>query len=179
MTKTIFLVALSCLLFTGCGRADVDFSKPLDLKFTAIDGRQVDLSKMRGKVVLIDFWATWCPPCRVAGPDILKAYKKYHDQGFEVIGVSVDSDKQGLLDTVKQEGFPWPQYFDGKGIDNEIASKYDIEIFPTLWLIDKKGIRVGDNFFDLWATDGVVERTTSQATLEKVDAAIEKQLMAH
>ncbi len=80
--------------------AQVDQTKPLDLKFTAVDGRKVDLSELRGKVVLIDFWATWCPPCRLIAPDILATYKKYHSQGLEVIGVSVDSDKGALLDFV-------------------------------------------------------------------------------
>jgi len=178
MTKAIFLIAFFGLLLPVCSQADVDFGKPLDLKFTAIDGRQVDLSKLRGKVVLIDFWATWCPPCRHISPDIVDLYKKYHSQGLEVIGVSVDSDKQGLLDAVKNEGLVWPQYCDFKGADNEVAAKFDVQQFPTLFLLDKKGVLVNGNLVDLWLTDGVFEQTTSDATRAGIDAAIEKQLRA-
>ena len=67
---------------------------PLDLHFTAVDGSDVDLSKMRGKVVLIDFWATWCGPCRAELPNVVAAYKKLHDKGFEVVGISLDQDKR-------------------------------------------------------------------------------------
>jgi thiol-disulfide isomerase/thioredoxin len=178
MNKFIFAAVLFCFLPVSVAKADVDLSKPLDLKFTAVDGRQVDLAKMRGKVVLIDFWATWCPPCKVIAPDILAAYKKYHSEGFEVIGVSVDSDKQGLLDYVKKEGVPWPQYFDGNGIDNEITSRFGIEEFPTLWLIDKKGVVVTTNLRDLWTSDGTIHPVASDATIENFHAELEKLLKA-
>jgi len=176
MYKLLLPALLFCLLSLSLAKADVDFSKPIDLKFTALDGREVDLAKMRGKVVLIDFWATWCPPCRHIAPDIVDLYKKYHSQGLEIIGVSVDSDKQGLLDMVKKEGLVWPQYFDGKGADNELANKFGIEQFPTVWLLDKKGVRVSDNLVELWLMDGAFEQTTSDATRQRIDAAIEKQL---
>jgi thiol-disulfide isomerase/thioredoxin len=169
---------LLCFLPLSIARADVDLSKPLDLKFTAVDGGKVDLTKMRGKVVLIDFWATWCPPCRHIAPDIVALYKKYHGQGLDVIGVSVDSDRQGLLDVVQKEGLVWPQYFDGKGADNEVAAKFGIEMFPTLLLIDKKGMVVNKNLVDLWLTDGAFEQVTSDATHARIDAAIEQQLKA-
>ena len=97
-------------------------TKPLDLKFTAVDGTEVDLSKLRGKVVLVDFWATWCGPCMAEMPAVLAAYKKYHDKGFEIVGISLDQDKDSLLQVTKDKGMVWPQYFDGKGWGNEISS---------------------------------------------------------
>ena len=170
------LLGFTCL---GAARADTaDLSRPLDLKFTAIDGREVDLAKLRGKVVLIDFWATWCPPCRHIAPDIVGLYQKYHSQGLEVIGISVDSDKQGLLDMVKKEGLVWPQYCDFKGADNEVAAKFGIEQFPTVFLVNKQGVVVNRNLVDLWLTDGAFEQTTSAATKQRIDAAIEKELNA-
>ena len=117
-------------------------SKPLDIKYTAVDGRAVDLSKLRGKVVLVDFWATWCPPCREEVPSVVAAFKKYHDKGFEVIGVSLDQDKDALQSFVKEKDMAWPQYYDGKGWDNEISTRYGIDSIPAMWLLDKKGMLV-------------------------------------
>src|SRR5712671_1805109 len=113
--------------------------KPLDLKFTALDGAQIDFAKLRGKVVLVDFWATWCGPCRMEIPNVVSAYKKLHEKGFDIIGISLDSDKTKLLDYTKQAGMTWPQYFDGKVWDNKISSAYGIQGIPAMWLVDKKG----------------------------------------
>lgn len=119
--------------------------KPLDLKFTAVDGREVDLAKMRGKVVLIDFWAVWCGPCVAEMPNVLKAYEKLHPKGFEIIGISLDQDKAKLEAFVKDNGMAWPQYFDGKGWKNDISSKFGINSIPAMWLVDKKGMVVSTN----------------------------------
>jgi len=119
-----------------------DASKPLDLSFTSVDGAKIDLSKMRGKVVLVDFWATWCPPCREEVPNVVAAYKKFHDQGFEVVGVSLDKDKDALLAFTKENGMVWPQYFDGQGWNNSVSSKFGIDSIPAMWLVDKKGMVV-------------------------------------
>jgi thiol-disulfide isomerase/thioredoxin len=114
--------------------------KPIELQFTATDGTKVDLAKLRGKVVLVDFWATWCAPCMEEVPDVVKAYKEYHGQGLEIVGISLDQDKT-LVDAVtKADGMAWPQYFDGKMWDNEISSRYGITQIPTMWLVDKKGM---------------------------------------
>ncbi|QIF00874.1 TlpA disulfide reductase family protein [Roseimicrobium sp. ORNL1] len=119
--------------------------KPLDLKFTAVDGREVDLSKMRGKVVLVDFWAVWCGPCVAEIPNVLKTYEKLHPKGFEIVGISLDQDKSKLEAFVKEKGMSWPQYFDGKGWQNEISSKFGINSIPAMWLVDKKGMLVSTN----------------------------------
>lgn len=120
-------------------------TKPLELKFTAVDGREVDVSKLQGKVVLIDFWATWCGPCVAELPNVLKAYKELHPKGFEIVGISLDSDKAELEAFVKEKGMEWPQYFDGKGWQNEISSKYGINSIPAMWLLNKKGMVVSTN----------------------------------
>lgn len=120
-------------------------TKPLELKFTAVDGREVDVSKLQGKVVLVDFWATWCGPCVAELPNVLKAYKELHPKGFEIVGISLDSDKAELEGFVKAKGMEWPQYFDGKGWQNEISSKYGINSIPAMWLLNKKGMVVSTN----------------------------------
>jgi thiol-disulfide isomerase/thioredoxin len=111
----------------------------LEIAFTATDGTEVDLSKMAGKVVLVDFWATWCPPCVAEMPNVIAAYNKFHDKGFEVIGISLDQDKETLLSYTKENKMPWPQYFDGKGWSNEIAGQYGIRGIPATFLIGKDG----------------------------------------
>ena len=111
----------------------------MDLKFTAVDGRTVDLATLRGKVVLVDFWASWCQPCLLEIPRVVEAYHKFHDKGFEFVGISFDRDKTALRRTTGQKRMTWPQYFDGKVWQNDYALKYGIHSIPTMWLIDKKG----------------------------------------
>jgi peroxiredoxin len=134
---------LFLLLFCGCKQQPPGtalLGKPIDLQFKALDGRDVSLAAMRGKVVLIDFWATWCPPCVQEVPGIKALYEKFHSGGLEVIGISLDDKKEDLLSFVKQNKIEWPQYFDELGAENKIAKKFGIEELPTMWLIDKQGL---------------------------------------
>jgi thiol-disulfide isomerase/thioredoxin len=131
------VVVLALVPFTSY--AQVDQSKPLDLKYTALDGSTVDLSKLRGKVVLVDFWATWCPPCRGEVPNVVAAYQKYHDKGFDIVGVSLDQDKDALVSFTKEHGMVWPQYFDGQGWDNKVSKSFGIDSIPAMWLVGKDG----------------------------------------
>lgn len=117
----------------------------LEVAFTAVDGREVNLADMKGKVVLVDFWATWCVPCLKTMPGLKALYADYHDKGFEVIGISLDSDKDKLEGFLEREGIAWPQYFDGKGWDNELAARYGIESIPATFLIGPDGQIEGSN----------------------------------
>lgn len=105
-----------------------------------VDGKPLAIANHRGKVVLIDFWATWCPPCRAEIPNVVATYKKYHGQGFDVIGVSLDEDRQKLLSYIKDNNMTWPQFFDGQGWSNQLAVKYGIEAIPATYLLDGNGV---------------------------------------
>ncbi len=131
--------------------------KPLEMAFTAVDGRKVDLKDYRGKVVLIDFWATWCGPCIAELPNIKKVYADYHAKGFEIVGISLENARVAPTDTPEQvaskqaaamkvlneftakEGLSWPHYFDGAHWKNPFVKQYAITGIPAMFLLDQSG----------------------------------------
>jgi len=113
---------------------------PLEMSFTASDGRVVDVQKMKGKVVLIDYWASWCGPCMQALPEVIDIYKKYQPKGFEIVGINMDKQQGAMEQVVNRYKMPWPQYFDGKGWGNKFALEYNVTSIPSVWLVDKKGV---------------------------------------
>ena len=120
--------------------------KPIELQFTAVDGREVDLGQMRGKVVMVDFWGTHCGPCIAELPNVKAVYEKFHAQGFEVIGISCDTEKSDLEHFVERHEISWPQYFDGNQQDNnKFTIAFGISGIPHLFLVDKKGFLRFDN----------------------------------
>jgi thiol-disulfide isomerase/thioredoxin len=132
------------------GTKPYEVGKPLDIRFTALDGREVDLAKLKGKVVLVEFWSTTCGPCIAEMPMVKAAYEKLHDQGFEVVAISLDDKESAIRRFIKEKELPWPQHFDGKGWENLFAVRYGIFGIPTMWLVDKRGnLRDTNAGFDL------------------------------
>ncbi|MBV9274538.1 MAG: TlpA family protein disulfide reductase [Verrucomicrobia bacterium] len=112
----------------------------LDLQFVDSEGKQIDLKQFQGKVVLIDFWASWCPDCLRELPQVQQVYRDYSTKGFAVIGISLDKDRSAMDNFIAKKLIPWPQYFDGKGWKNDLVTKYSVHEIPELWLINKQGV---------------------------------------
>jgi len=113
--------------------------QPLELAFTAADGQSVDLARLRGKVVLLHFWASWSSPCQQTLPLVKSAHGRFHERGFEIIGVSLDAERPGFDQAVARHGLNWPQHYDGKVWANQIALKLGVTRLPALWLLDRQG----------------------------------------
>ncbi|MCG9130356.1 redoxin domain-containing protein [Candidatus Poribacteria bacterium] len=116
------------------GQVLPEFSPVVDL-----DGKPVSLADYRGKLVLLDFWATWCGPCITELPNIKEVYEKYHDKGFEIIGISLDTDEAALHTFIKENRLPWRQVFDGAGRETPLAQQYRVRSIPAQFLMDREG----------------------------------------
>lgn len=103
------------------------------------DGKLISLKAFKGKITLIDFWASWCGPCRAENPNVVKAYKKFHDKGFEILAVSLDNKKEKWIQAIQQDGLQWTHVSDLKGWESSINTLYGISSIPANYLLDAEG----------------------------------------
>ncbi len=118
----------------GIGKPANDFS------ITLLSGEKFVLSGQKGKVVLIDFWATWCKPCVEGTPHLKEFYKEFKEKGFEIVGISLDSKKEFVVNYILKEKLEWKIAYSGKGWMDDTARFYNVNLIPSYWLIDRKGI---------------------------------------
>ncbi len=119
----------------------------VDIKGTTPDGKELSLSQYagKGKIVLVDFWASWCGPCRKEMPNVVEAYKKFKDKGFEIVGVSLDDDKAAWEKGIKDLNITWLQVSDLKGWKTELGAAYAVNSIPHMVLLDKDGKIIAKN----------------------------------
>lgn len=143
--KKTFLVAF-ILMGSLVGRAQLKIGAAVpEIELVNEKDSIVKLSSFNGKVVLIDFWASWCAPCRAANPYIQQLYKKYRAQGFEVFAVSLDVKKEAWLKAIKKDKLTYTQVIDNAGWNSKVAERYFVDQLPTNFLLDRSGKIVAIN----------------------------------
>ena len=136
---TIFCVGLSANAQPKTGQ------KAENIQLPDVNGKTIKLSEVKAKLVLIDFWASWCIPCRKSNPGLGKLYKDYKAKGFEILGVSIDDNKTAWKQAIGADKITWLQVNDPGGWDAPIAVKWKIEQIPSSFLLDEKGTIIAVN----------------------------------
>ncbi len=155
----VFAVAFAVIITAGCtsnssaaggaavpaGSSKGGVFQPFPAGMSTTDGQPLSLERFKGKILLVDFWATWCPPCRAEVPHLVAAYDKYKAKGFEIVGISFDKDRSALDNYLSANKMTWPQYFDGLGWNNKVGKTYGIRSIPSMVLLDGDGKVVSTN----------------------------------
>ncbi len=138
MKKILFVVVAAFVSIGAMAQIKIGDTAP-EIMLPNLKDSVVNLSSYKGKVVLIDFWASWCGPCRAANPSVVRLYKKYKGKGFEVFGISLDDKKAAWLKAIKQDNIKYIQVNDKDGWNSKVAATYFVDQIPTNFLLDKNG----------------------------------------
>lgn len=140
LNKIIAAIGLSLLLYNVQAQETANISDPrLQIRLPAVNGDSISLASLKGKVVLLDFWASWCMPCRAANKHLAKLYTKYKPKGFEIFSVSVDEEKNAWKKAITKDKITWLQVNDAAGNMGKTILDWNVSVLPTTFLINKKG----------------------------------------
>lgn len=155
MKKLFIITLLNCFIATSSFSQEIGLNigdKAPELAYRNPNGKKMKLSSLKGKLVLIDFWASWCGPCRRENPNLVSAYQKYtkknfrHGKGFEIYSLSLDSKQKAWVKAINQDQLFWQYHVsDLGGWQSEGSKKYEIRSIPSNVLIDRKGIIIAKN----------------------------------
>ena len=138
MKRILFFLAV---ILTGApvfAQPSIGMTAP-DIALPDVNGEVRKLSDLKGKVVLVDFWASWCAPCRKSNKELVQLYSKYKDKGFEIFGVSLDTEQRDWKLAIKNDKITWMQVIESAGWEGQASMKWRIEQLPTSFLVDKDG----------------------------------------
>ena len=138
MNKFLFALVVLQSIAPACFAVVNVGDKPV-LSFHAVDGTPISLEKLRGRIVVVDFWATWCGPCMAEADHMVSLKDQYESKGVQIIGISLDQNKNQMIKTAKEKGFTWPQYFDGKVWKNDIGAEWGVGSIPATFIIGPEG----------------------------------------
>jgi thiol-disulfide isomerase/thioredoxin len=133
--KTLLTLAAILLSITSFSQQQTSSRKVPEITLRDTSGKVVSLSSLKGKVVVLDFWASWCGPCRRANKHLKQLYSKYQDKGLEILSISVDDNKKPWIKAINEDKLPWLQVLD----DRNYANTWQIQYIPTTFVIDKQG----------------------------------------
>lgn len=137
--KLLLILVFSTVFYKGAASQPRQGQFASEIALPAANGDTLRLSSLKGKVVLLDFWASWCGPCRVANKGMSKLYGKFKNKGFEIFSVSLDDSKEDWQKAVKKDKITWLQVIDRGGWETPTAQRWMIEALPTTYLIDREG----------------------------------------
>lgn len=155
MRSTIFLSSLLLLLVSaacnsGSGTKLINGTFAPAIEIPDTNGTNINLEEFRGKIVLIDFWASWCKPCRKVNPKLVSLYKQYNDkkfenaEGFEILSISLDADREKWINAIEKDNLFWPWHISQlKGWQSKVALDYQLESIPASFLLDQRGMIIG------------------------------------
>lgn len=163
--------------FEGSARRLSLLGNPIELEGKLVDGSDFDWDKYKGKVVLVDFWATWCGPCIAEAPNVRRNYDQYHDLGFEVVGISLDRDRSALEAYLEKENVPWENLFEnGAGWNHPMARRYGVSSIPSVFLVNREGDVVSLNARGTELGNQLRKLFSSKSDYEKLIALYNEQI---